>query len=222
MIHALHSTPAACILDKFKELLSAAQSGDHLQITFDEACDLQAAVEELEAEILELRAVPVESEPEPTHLRLLFSTGKMLGPGYEVSGDLDQEAQERSAIIGDIIRQTAEDCASRGLPVNNHPTKYTVRWMLRSILQGWARGEARSISESLLRRILAQFSPEELRYYVSQERDCEFPELLGPEPQIPIIETRCVTQTRTRKAPATVQSIETGRSATPRPRPRGA
>lgn len=223
MIHALNSAATDCILDKFKELLSATQPGDDLLITFDEARELQAAFEELEAEILELRAVPAEAEPEPTHLGLLFSTGKMmLGPGYEISGDLDKEAQQRNAIVSDIIRESAEDCARRGLPVNDHPTKYTVRWMLRSILQSWARGETQGISESLLRRILAQFSPEELRYYVAQERDCEFPEFLGPEPQIPVIETRRVTPNRIRKAPATVQGINSGRSATQRPRPRGA
>lgn len=222
MIHALNSTATECILDKFKELLSATPSGDHLQITVDAARDLQAAIEELESEILELRAVPAEAAPEPTHLRLLFSTAKMLGPGYEISGEPDKEAQERSAIIRDVIRERAEDCARRGLPVNDHPTKYTVRWMLQSILQSWARGEPHGISASLLRRILAQFSLEELRYYVSQERDCEFPEFLGPEPQIHVIETPRVTPNRIRKAPATIRSIDSARSATQRPGPRGA
>ena len=222
MTHALNSAATDCILDRLKELVTAVQPGDHLLITCEEARELQAAVEELEEEILELKEVPSEAEPEPTHLSLLFATGKMLGTGYEISAGVDQEAEERSAIIRDIVRESAEDCARCGLPVNKQPTKYTVRWMLRSILQSWARGETQRISKSLLRRILEQFSPEELRYYVAQERDCEFPELLGPEPQIPVIRTRRATQNRIRKAPATVQSIDARGSAGQRPRPGGA
>ncbi|HTV66052.1 MAG TPA: hypothetical protein VMD98_10625 [Bryocella sp.] len=219
MNHVLNGAANDCILDKFKELLSATRPGDALLISVDEARELQAAIEELEEEIVESRAVPAEAMPEPTHLKLLFSTGKMLGPGYEISGDLDKEAQERSAIIRDMIRESAEDCERRKLPVIDHPTKYTIRWMLQSILQSWARGETQRVSASLLSRILSQFSPEELRYYVAQERDCEFPESLGPEPEIPVVEVSREMQNRIRKAPATIRSIT---SATKQPRPRGA
>lgn len=223
MLHALNSAPTDCVLDKFEALLSAIQPGDSLLIPADEAHELQAALEELQEEILELRAVPAEATPEPTHLQLLFATGKMLGPGQEeISADLDPEAQERSTIIRDIIREAAEGCARWGLPIDSHPTRYTVRWMLRSILQSWARGETQGISESLLRRILAQFSPQELRYYVAQERDCEFPDSLGPEPQIPFIETPGEIAKPIRKGPATIRSIATGRSSTRPPKPRGA
>lgn len=222
MTHALNCAPTDCILDKFRELLSAVQPSDSLMLSADEAHELQSALEELEEEIVELHAVPAETAPEPMHLKLLFAAGKMLGTGYEATTDLDQEARERSAIVRDIIRETAEDCAKLGLPVNDHPTKYTVRWMLQSILQAWARGESQRISESLLRRILAQFSPEELRYYVSRERDCEFPDLLGPEPQIPTVESIREMQNPIRKAPATIRSITSGRPATRPPRPCGA